>query len=460
MLPGVEADVNALSYVDPDHLMCFGIMKHLVQALVASISTQMLRKQLTHFVKELVWPSGTPNLYNRWSASGASKFGKGTLSMRGYEQLFLALVMRSESFLSPAFYAHLVHVWQFHSEFVVGGSLSDEQCARARGAAKELVAEGKVCALECWDVPNGHAFINMVSRMPLIRNLSLTATGSLERMHSIKRIANIGSRSFENSVMEKLALKRGVSHFLSGGTFGNGRQASPELLEFAASGHPLLSSLTFRSLKKPVANPITHFMGSKLAYCGSYEPAEAGATAHTWTLAELKGLRLWALDKEEGLTVRSDGYLVNGLSYCDPLNGKLSQLRVGDDVCILWPFEIGNPQPEYARVDKIAVVLAERELDVIACVLVFPIWWKQMGKKDDRREHPLRKTAMVRLDSKNNNRIKWASAEDILDTVMVVHSCGVKCRPDFVTGETHHDGPDWEVWDRGNCLRLPTVDAE
>jgi hypothetical protein len=75
--------------------------------------------------------------------------------------------------------------------------------------------------------------------------------------------------------MEKLALKRGVSHFLSGGTFGNGRQASPELLEFAASGHPLLSSLTFRSLKKPVANPITHFMGSKLAYCGSYEPAEA-----------------------------------------------------------------------------------------------------------------------------------------------------------------------------------------
>ena len=91
--------------------------------------------------------------------------------MRGYEQLFLALVMRSESFLSPAFYAHLVHVWQFHSEFVVGGSLSDEQCARARGAAKELVAEGKVCAFECWNVPNGHAFINMVFRLPVLRKL-------------------------------------------------------------------------------------------------------------------------------------------------------------------------------------------------------------------------------------------------------------------------------------------------
>ena len=97
---------------------------------------------------------------------------------------------------------------------------------------------------------------------------------------------------------------------------------------------------------------------------------------------------------------------------------------------------------------------------MLSLVLVFPIWWKQTGKEDDRREHPLRKTAMVRLDSKNNNRIKWASAEDIQDTVMVVHSCGVKCRPDFATGETHHDGPDWEVWDRGNGLRLPTLDAE
>ena len=296
--------------------------------------------------------------------------------------------------------------------------------------------------------------------MPLIRNLSLTATGSLERMHSIKRIANIGSRSFENSVMEKLALKRGVSHFLSGGTFGNGRQASPELLEFAASGHALLSSLTFRSLKKPVVNPKTHFMDTMLAYGGSYEPAEAGALAHTWTLAELKGLQLWALDKAEGLTVRSNGYLVNGLSYCDPLNGKFSHLRVGDDVCILWPFEIGNPQPEYARVDKIAVVLAERELDVIACVLVFPIWWKQMGKEDDRCEHPLRKTAIVSLDPKNSGSRKWASAEDIQDTVMVVHSCGAKCLPDDETGVQLHTGAKWEVWDRDNGLRLPTSDAE
>ena len=153
-------------------------------------------------------------------------------------------------------------------------------------------------------------------------------------------------------------------------------------------------------------------------------------------------------------------FSVNGLSYCDPLNGKLSQLRVGDDVCILWPFEIGNPQPEYARVDKIAVVLAERELDVIACVLVFPIWWKQMGRADDRREHHLRKTAIVRLDPKNTIRSKWASAEDILDIVMIIHSCGAKCLPDVETGEPHHEGADWEVWDRDNGLRLPTLDAE
>jgi len=440
--------------------MCFGLMKHLIQAGVASIPTQKQRERLTHLVQKIVWPSRTKHLYHRWSASGASKFGKGTLSMRGYEQLFLALVMRSESFFSPPFYAHLVHVWQFHSEFVVGGSNSDEQCARALGAAKEIVAEGQDCALECWDVPNGHAFINMVFRMPMIRNLSLAATGSLERMHSIKRMANLGARSFENTVMAALALKRGLSHLLSGGSFGNGLRASRELLGFAASGHPLLSSLAFQSLKKPVVNPRTHFMGTMLAHGGSYEPTEAGAAAHNWTPAELKGLRLWALDKEEGLTVRSSGYLVNGLSYCDPLNGKFSQLRVGDDVCISWPFEIGNSQPEYARVDKIAVVLAERELDVIACVLVFPIWWKQTGKEADRREHPLRKTAMVRLDPKNSDRIKWASAEDIQDTVMVVHSCGSKCLPDFATGETHHDGANWEVWDRDNGLRLPTLDAE
>jgi hypothetical protein len=54
MLPGVKADLNVLSHVDPDHVMCFGLMKHLIQAGVASISTHKKRQQLTLSVKEIV----------------------------------------------------------------------------------------------------------------------------------------------------------------------------------------------------------------------------------------------------------------------------------------------------------------------------------------------------------------------------------------------------------------------
>ena len=100
ILPGVNADVNVASAVDPDHLFCYGFFKHIIQQGVASVATSTLelRTELTVVVQNLVFPSGTTTLFRQWSAGGSSKFGKGTLSMRGYEQLFMALIMCAEHF--------------------------------------------------------------------------------------------------------------------------------------------------------------------------------------------------------------------------------------------------------------------------------------------------------------------------------------------------------------------------
>ena len=98
ILPGVNADVNVASAVDPDHLFCYGLFKHIIQQGVASIQTFARRTELTVMVQNLVFPSGTTILFRQWSAAGSSKFGKGTLSMRGYEQLFMALIMCAEHF--------------------------------------------------------------------------------------------------------------------------------------------------------------------------------------------------------------------------------------------------------------------------------------------------------------------------------------------------------------------------
>ena len=88
ILPGVNADVNVASAADPDHLFCYGFFKHIIHKAVASIPTVERRKELTAMVQSLVFPSGSTTLCRQWSAAGSSKFGKGTLSMRGYEQLF------------------------------------------------------------------------------------------------------------------------------------------------------------------------------------------------------------------------------------------------------------------------------------------------------------------------------------------------------------------------------------
>ena len=63
ILPGVNADVNVASAVDPDHLFCYGFFKHIIHKAVASIPTVELRKELTAMVQSLVFPSGTTTLY-------------------------------------------------------------------------------------------------------------------------------------------------------------------------------------------------------------------------------------------------------------------------------------------------------------------------------------------------------------------------------------------------------------
>ena len=458
ILPGVNADVNVASAVDPDHLFCYGLFKHIIQQGVASISKLELRAELTVMVKNLVFPSGTTTLFRRWSAAGSSKFGKGTLSMRGYEQLFMALIMCAEHFFKKDLYEHMVNLWKFYTKYVAGVSLDDEMCAAAEVDCKALLAEGRLCANDCWNVPNGHALISLTSSLWLLRNASLGATGSFERVHAIKNAANFGARSFEGSVMNAVHQKAGMNHLLSGGTFGRCGGASPELIALANADHPLFKSLTLRSLRqaKP-AGKKTHFKEFLLEDCGAYEPSEASAKDCTWSDKEWNGLKLWAFDKGDGTQVRREGFVVKRISYTDPMNGKSSQLIAGDDVCVAWPFEEGNLQSEYLRVDKIAIAIVDREFETSACLLVCPMWWKQCGRRNDRLDHKLRGTALVELDTASH---KWVSVADIADTVMVVHSCGRSCSANAESGKVEHEGPRYEVWDADNGLRLPTRDSK
>ena len=99
---------------------------------------------------------------------------------------------------------------------------------------------------------------------------------------------------------------------------------------------------------------------------------------------------------------------------------------------------------------KIAIAIADRGLETIACLLVCPMWWKQCGREQDRMDHGLRGTALVELDLITH---KWVSVADIADTVMVVHSCGQRSAK---SGKVEHEGSSYEVWDADNGLRLPT----
>ena len=128
IFPNVDADVNAASVVDPDHLFCYGFFKHIIQQGVASVQTLELRGELTAMVQSIVFPSGTTTLYRQWSAAGSSKFGKGTLSMRGYEQLFMALIMCAERYFQKDLYVHMVNQWKFYE--VRGGRVLMTRCAR------------------------------------------------------------------------------------------------------------------------------------------------------------------------------------------------------------------------------------------------------------------------------------------------------------------------------------------
>ena len=452
ILPGVNADVNVASAVDPDHLFCYGLFKHIIQQGVASIQTMELRTELTVMVQNLLFPSGTTTLFRQWNAVGASKFGKGTLSMRGYEQLFMALIMCAEHFFQKHLYVHMVNLWKFYTKYVAGVSLDDEMCAAAEVDCRALVAEGQQCANDCWNVPNGHALISLTSSLWHLRNASLGATGSFERVHAIKNSANFGSRSFEASVMTAVHQKAGMNHLLSGGTYGKLGKASRELIALANSGDALFNRLTLRSLRQPSpAGRNTQFKEFTLEYGGAYELSEASASACTWSAKDLRGLKLWAFDLGDGTEVRAEGFVVERISYTDPKNGKSSQLKAGDDVCVPWPFEEGNLQSEYLRVGKIAIAIADRGFETIACLLVCPMWWKQCGRKQDRMDHGLRGTALVELDLTSH---KWVSVAGIADTVMVVHSCGQGCSAK--SGTVVHEGSRYEVWDADNGLRLPT----
>ena len=66
-------------------------------------------------------------------------------------------------------------------------------------------------------------------------------------------------------------------------------------------------------------------------------------------------------------------------------------------------------------VGKIAIAIADKGFETIACLLVCPMWWKQCGQRQDRLDHVLRGTALVEHDPASN---KWVSVADIADTIM------------------------------------------
>jgi len=70
-------------------------------------------------------------------------------------------------------------------------------------------------------------------------------------------------------------------------------------------------------------------------------------------------------------------------------------------------------------VGKIAIAIADKGFETIACLLVCPMWWKQCSQRQDRLDAP--------LWSSTTHSNKWVSVADIADAVVEVHSCGRHC---------------------------------
>ena len=429
----IMGDPIKLHFRDPDHLFCFGLMKQLTKHMVASMRTKAARAQLGHMVHGIQWPTGTPVLISGWRPAESSKEGRsGTLTMRAWVQLSLAIVAVGHLFIEANLFAHFVGLFRFYATFVLATGLTDDQCVAAKQEAERLHAEGVAIASSVYDRPNGHGFICFAQRLHLIRNATLVATGPFERRHQVASRVNHGAQVHEHTVLAHQNRIDAVSHLLTGGWYG-GVQAKPAVLKLVVELPVLCRQFAMTTLR--------HRPG--LATDTSYRPVLAGASHVEWSDDIMVGLETWAEFEYPGEAVvfQRAGIELKKLESIDQRVGKASRVGSGDDVAVEYGKEIA-----YLRILRLAQVSFTRN-GALAEALVFqPAWYDIVKVRGKPVLHPVRQTTQLEVRTDGRPNVPWLPASDILEVVLVVHSCKQACIP--LVGEVvKHVGKVYEVFD-------------
>jgi hypothetical protein len=428
-------DPIKLHFRDPDHLFCFGFLKQLIKVMIASMGSKAARAQLGQMVHDIQWPTGTPVLISSWRPAESSKEGRSsTLTMRAWVQLSLAIVAVGHLFIEENLHAHFVGLFRFYATFVLATGLTDDQCVAAKEEAERLHVEGVALAPAVYDRPNGHGFICFAQRLHLIRNASLVATGPFERRHQVASKVNHGAQVHENTVIDHQNRIDAMSHLLTGGWVG-GVQARAAVLRLVDELPVLCRQFGMTTLRhRPDREADT-----------SYRPVLAGASHVEWSDNIMVGLEAWAgfMYPGEEVVFRRAGIELKKLESIDQRVGKASRVGSGDDVAVQYGEEIA-----YSRILRLAQVQFSRNDAPDEHALLFqPAWYdikvKRGGKPDT---HAVRQTTQLLVRSDWRPNVPWLPVSDILEVVLVVHSCKSACIPR--EGEVvKHVGPVYEVFD-------------
>jgi hypothetical protein len=327
-----------------------------------------------------------------------------------------------------------VGLFRFYATFVLATGLTDDQCVAAKEEAERLHVEGVALAPAVYDRPNGHGFICFAQRLHLIRNASLVATGPFERRHQVASKVNHGAQVHENTVIDHQNRIDAMSHLLTGGWVG-GVQARAAVRRLVDELPVLCRQFAMTTLRhRPDREADT-----------SYRPVLAGASHVEWPDKIMVGLEAWAefMYPNDRVVFRRPGIELKKLESIDQRVGKASRVGSGDDVAVQYGEEIA-----YSRILRLAQVQFSRNDAPDEHALLFqPAWYdikvKRGGKPDT---HAVRQTTQLLERTDGSATVPWLPASDILEVVLVVHSCQLACIPR--EGEVvRHVGPVYEVFD-------------
>ena len=427
-------DPIKLAYRDPDHLFCFGLLKQLTKLMIASMQSKAARAQLGQMVHAIQWPTGTPVLISSWRPAESSKEGRSsTLTMRAWVQLSLAIVAVGHLFIEENLHAHFVGLFRFYATFVLATGLTDDQCVAAKAEAERLHVEGVALAPTVYDRPNGHGFICFAQRLHLIRNASLVATGPFERRHQVASKVNHGAQVHENTVIDYQNRIDAMSHLLTGGWVG-GVQARAAVLRLVDELPVLCRQFAMATLRhRPDREADT-----------SYRPVLAGASHVEWSDNIMVGLEAWAefMFPDETVVFRRSGIELKKLESIDQRVGKASRVGSGDDVAVQYGEGIA-----YSRILRLAQVQFSRGGAHDERALLFqPAWYDICMKRGKPVTHAVRQTTQLVVRTDGRETVPWLPASDLLEVVLVVHSCQPACIPR--EGQVvKHVGSKYEVFD-------------